>query len=409
MIALFELHEIIDSQRIRLKKLSSGMLRDTQIKALNTNHALIISGIRRCGKSTLLRQLFEVDAEKTLHLNFEDPRLAAFEFQDFERISKYAEDNEIVHFYLDEIQNIPKWENFVRFKLDEGYKVTLTGSNASLLSKELGTKLTGRHITKELFPFSFTEYLAFTNALRNQDALTNYLLMGGFPEYIRSEGNVDILTNIFNDILLRDIAVRHQIKQTQVIRSLAVFIVSNSANKMSANGLRKQFEIASTSTVNEYLNYLQDSYLFQSINKFSYSLKSQQVNPKKWYAIDSGLIAVNSKSFTPDTGRLLETIVYLHLRRSYTEIFYFSEKNECDFVVFKNKAIRLVVQVCFELTSMNKQREMAGLMEALHFFECNEGFIITYNQEDTIRSDEKTIRILPFYKWEEKLDSTENE
>lgn len=409
MIALFELHEIIDSQRIRLKKLSSGMLRDTQIKALNTNHALIISGIRRCGKSTLLRQLFEVDAEKTLHLNFEDPRLAAFEFQDFERISKYAEDNEIVHFYLDEIQNIPKWENFVRFKLDEGYKVTLTGSNASLLSKELGTKLTGRHITKELFPFSFTEYLAFTNALRNQDTLTNYLLMGGFPEYIRSEGNVDILTNIFNDILLRDIAVRHQIKQTQVIRSLAVFIVSNSANKMSANGLRKQFEIASTSTVNEYLNYLQDSYLFQSINKFSYSLKSQQVNPKKWYAIDSGLIAVNSKSFTPDTGRLLETIVYLHLRRSYTEIFYFSEKNECDFVVFKNKAIRLVVQVCFELTSMNKQREMAGLMEALHFFECNEGFIITYNQEDTIRSDEKTIRILPFYKWEEKLDSTENE
>ena len=324
-------------------------------------------------------------------------------------ISKYAEDNEIVHFYLDEIQNIPKWENFVRFKLDEGYKVTLTGSNASLLSKELGTKLTGRHITKELFPFSFTEYLAFTNALRNQDTLTNYLLMGGFPEYIRSEGNVDILTNIFNDILLRDIAVRHQIKQTQVIRSLAVFIVSNSANKMSANGLRKQFEIASTSTVNEYLNYLQDSYLFQSINKFSYSLKSQQVNPKKWYAIDSGLIAVNSKSFTPDTGRLLETIVYLHLRRSYTEIFYFSEKNECDFVVFKNKAIRLVVQVCFELTSMNKQREMAGLMEALHFFECNEGFIITYNQEDTIRSDEKTIRILPFYKWEEKLDSTENE
>jgi hypothetical protein len=401
MLTLFELHEIIESQLFRLSKISNGMVRNTDIKVLNTNHALIISGIRRCGKSTVLRQLFEADNEKKLHLNFEDPRLASFDFVDFERLSKYAENNEIVHFYLDEIQNIPQWENFVRFKLDEGYKVTLTGSNASLLSKELGTKLTGRHITKELFPFSFTEYLAFTNAMRNENSLTNYLLTGGFPEYIRSEGNVDILTNVFNDILFRDIAVRHQIKQTQLIRSLSVFIVSNSGNKMSANALRKQFEIASGSTVNEYLNYLEDSYLFQSIQRFSYSLKSQQVNPKKWYTIDSGLIAANSKSFTPDTGRLLETVVFLHLRRSFTEIFYFSEKNECDFVVFRNNAFQQAVQVCYELTSMNKQREIAGLMDALDFFDTNEGYIITYNQEDTIRIDNKTIHIVPFYKWDE--------
>lgn len=401
MITLFELHEIIESQLFRLSKISNGMVRNTDIKVLNTNHALIISGIRRCGKSTVLRQLFEADIEKKLHLNFEDPRLAAFDFGDFERLSKYAENNEIVHFYLDEIQNIPQWENFVRFKLDEGYKVTLTGSNASLLSKELGTKLTGRHITKELFPFSFTEYIAFTNALRNENSLTNYLLTGGFPEYIRSEGNVDILTNVFNDILFRDIAVRHQIKQTQLIRSLAVYIVSNSGNKMSANALRKQFEIASSSTVNDYLNYLQDSYLFQSINKFSYSLKSQQVNPKKWYTIDSGLIAANSKSFTPDIGRLLETVVFLHLRRSFTEIFYFSEKNECDFVVFRNNAFQHAVQACYELTSMNKQREFAGIMEALDFFDSNEGYIITYNQEDTIRIDNKIIHIVPFYNWNE--------
>ena len=406
MITLFELHEIIESQLFRLSKISNGMVRNTDIKVLNTNHALIISGIRRCGKSTVLRQLFEADNEKKLHLNFEDPRLAAFDFGDFERLSKYAENNEIVHFYLDEIQNIPQWENFVRFKLDEGYKVTLTGSNASLLSKELGTKLTGRHITKELFPFSFTEYLAFTNALRNENSLTNYLLTGGFPEYIRSEGNVDILTNVFNDILLRDIAVRHQIKQTQLIRSLAVYIVSNSGNKMSGNALRKQFEIASSSTVNEYLNYLQDSYLFQSINKFSYSLKSQQVNPKKWYTIDSGLIAANSKSFTPDIGRLMETVVFLHLRRSFTEIFYFSEKNECDFVVFRNNAFQHAVQACYELTSMNKQREFAGIMEALDFFDSNEGYIITYNQEDTIRIDNKIIHIVPFYKWDKSNSVT---
>jgi predicted AAA+ superfamily ATPase len=402
MITLFELQEIIDSQQQRLKRIGYGMLRSIPISAIATTHALIISGIRRCGKSTLLRQLIQRDSKNIVYLNFEDPRLAAFEFSDFERLGKYAENNGINHFYLDEIQNIPHWENFVRFKLDEGYNVTLTGSNASLLSKELGTKLTGRHITKELFPFSYLEYIEFTNQENTTDSLQKYMLTGGFPEFIRSE-NEEILSQVFNDILLRDIAVRHQLKQTQTIRSLAVYIISNSGNRMSANALRKQFEIASTSTINEYLNYLQDSYLFLSVNKFAYSLKVQQVNPKKWYAIDTGLITVNSRSFTPDYGRLLETLVYLQLRRNYTEIFYFAEKKECDFIVFKNSKIQVALQVCYEINATNKHREIEGLTEAMNFFQLTTGYIITFDQQDNMTDAGKTIEIIPFGKWVKEI------
>jgi len=402
MITLFELQEIIDSQQQRLKRIGSGMLRSIPISPVTTTHALIISGIRRCGKSTLLRQLMQRDSTNIVYLNFEDPRLATFDFSDFERLGKYAENSRINHFYLDEIQNIPHWENFVRFKLDEGYKVTLTGSNASLLSKELGTKLTGRHITKELFPFSYTEYLEFTNQENNAEALRKYMLKGGFPEYLSSE-NEEILSQVFNDILLRDIAVRHQLKQIQIIRSLAVYILSNSGNPMSANALRKQFEVASTSTINEYLNYLQDSYLFQSIQKFSYSLKVQQVNPKKWYAIDTGLITVNSRSFTPDYGRLLETLVFLHLRRNYTEIFYFAEKKECDFVVFKNSKIQSVIQVCYEINATNKHREIEGLTQAMDFFQLPTGYIITFDQQDTMTDAGKKIEIVSFWNWVKEI------
>lgn len=398
MVTQQQLNEVIDSQRKRLMNLQTGMERSLQVKQVLTTHAIIISGIRRCGKSTLLRQLIQKEQSKWLFLNFEDPRLSEFDIVDFERLGNYASANGTEHFYLDEIQNIDKWENFVRFKLDEGYKVTLTGSNASLLSKELGTKLTGRHLTLELFPFDYAEYLRFTEQLNDSVSLKKYMLCGGFPEYVKS-GNEEVLVTVFNDILLRDIAVRYQLKQVQLLRSMAVFLLSNSGNRISANALRKQFQIASTSTVNEYLSYLTDSYLFQSIQKFSYSLKVQQANPKKWYAIDTGMITVNSRNFTPDFGRLLETLVFLQLRRKFTEIYYFSDRKECDFVVFKNSKLVQCVQVCYELNTDNLQREIDGLTEALDFFQSEKGLIISFNQEDIFHNSNKKIEVVSYGTW----------
>lgn len=390
-----ELSNIIDNQQERLCKISNGMMRETCIEIPKSNHALVISGIRRCGKSTLMRQVWGNDNDNKLFLNFEDPRLTGFDFNDFEQLGNLAQERNIEHFYLDEIQNIPAWESFVRFKLDEGYKFIITGSNARLLSKELGTKLTGRHITKELFPFSYSEYLKFTLQEVNKKSVAKYIKVGGFPEFVKTEDEA-ILSNIFVDILLRDISVRHQIKQVEILKSLAVFLISNSSKLTSANALRKHLNIASTTTVNEYLSYLSDCYLFQTLPKFSYSQKAQQLNPKKCYAIDTGLINVNSVSFSDDVGRLLETAVFLHFRRIYTEIFYFSSKKECDFVVFEKSKLQGVYQVCCEINSQNKYREIEGLLEAMNFFGVSCGTIITLSQKDTLKIEDKTVELVPF-------------
>jgi predicted AAA+ superfamily ATPase len=398
MFLVDELLKISDSQKERLSKMPLGLPRDCAICSPKSNHALIISGIRRCGKSTLMRQLWDKDTESKLFLNFEDPRLTGFEYADFEQLGTIAENLQIEHFYLDEIQNIPNWENFVRFKLDEGYKFTITGSNARLLSKELGTKLTGRHITKELFPFSYNEYLEFTKQKPGNNSIINYINVGGFPEFVKIQDE-EILSTVFSDILIRDIAIRYQIKQVDILKSLAVFLISNQAKLASANALRKCFNIPSTTTVNDYLYFLNDCYLFQSISKFSFSHKVRQLNPKKWYAIDTGLVNANSRSFSYDIGRLLETIIFLHFRRLSYEIFYYSEKRECDFVIFAQSQFRGVYQVCSELNSHNKNREVEGLLDAMIFFNTNSGTIITLNQKDVIKIENKTIILIPAFEF----------
>jgi len=156
------IEQVIDSQKERLNQLETGLLREVSGYPALTSHALIVTGIRRCGKSTLLQQINKIINEPSIYLNFEDPRLAGFDTGDFNRFQEVVTSRKTECLFFNEIQNTEKWENFVRFRLDEGYRIFITGSNASMLSMELGTKLTGRHISKELFPFSFSEYLSFT-------------------------------------------------------------------------------------------------------------------------------------------------------------------------------------------------------------------------------------------------------
>jgi predicted AAA+ superfamily ATPase len=263
---------------------------------------------------------------------------------------------------------------------------------------ELGTKLTGRHITKELFPFSYNEYLEYSNQKANANSVISYINSGGFPEFLKTY-NEEILSTVFLDILIRDIAIRYQIKQVDTLKILAVFLISNQAKLLSANALRKYFNIASTTTVNEYLNFLIDCYLFTPIPKCSYSQKVQQLNPKKWYAIDTGLTIANSRSFTQDLGRLLETAVFLYFRRLSYDIFYFLEKKECDFVVFYQSQLIGVYQVCYEINSQNKHREVEGLIEAMKHFDVNRGTIITIQQKDVLKIDNMTIEMIPAFEF----------
>ena len=159
------------------------------------------------------------------------------------------------------------------------------------------------------------------------------------------------------------------------------------------------FEVGSTNTITEYLSHLEDSYLLQFVPKFDYSLRKQMVNPRKVYAIDTGMVSVNSGSFTEDSGRLLENLVYLHLRRANKEIYYFSEKGECDFLVFSKGNIQEVVQVCYDLNADNLDRELNGVLEALTFFNKKEGKIITFRQKDRFEKDGRVIEVIPCHEF----------
>lgn len=398
MIAKDLLQEVVFTQREDLRRRNMGLVRrELDNFSLLNSHALIISGIRRCGKSTLLRQWLENEYKGAFYLNFEDPRLYGFSIEDFQKLDQLIVEANQKELFLDEIQVVEGWERYLRQKLDqEDYKLVVTGSNASLLSRELGTKLTGRHIVKELFPFSFAQFCEFREIPKSSDSSAKYLAMGGFPEYLKSE-RIELLHQLLDDLLLRDIAVRFGVRDVKSLQNLAIFLISNVSKSVSGNNLRKTLEIKATSTVMEYFSYLEESWLFFFVPKFAYSQRRQLINPKKVYSIDTGLVSANSRSFSEDQGRRFENMVFLHFRRKYSEIYYFAEQHECDFVVFDRKGLVELVQVCIELNPDNLKRELEGLWEAMRFFGKKEGLLVTHSQEDNYVQDGLSVRVLPFH------------
>lgn len=395
MLAQSLIAEVIDSQNENwLKKEDSVKREELSGITIYDSFAGIITGIRRCGKSTLLRQLLPMVKGNSLFLNFEDPRLSGFENDDFRRLDNELKSRKVKNLFLDEIQTLTNWELYVRQKLDEGFHVIVTGSNATLLSKELGTKLTGRHLSTELFPFSYSEYLRFKKIKDSQKAIENYLNEGGFPEFLKLQ-NPEILRQLLDDILLRDIAVRYAVRDVNSLRRLAVYLISNIGKPVSATKLTQLFNIKATSTILEFFSYLQDAYLVQFVPKFSYSAQVQIRNPKKVYAIDLGLFSHNSITFTEENGRRLENLVYLHFRRQGKEIYYFNENKECDFIISENGKVVQAVQACYEINEDNLKREIEGLTEALDYFKMKEGIIVTLNQTDLYRIGDKEIKVIP--------------
>jgi len=395
------LKKIVESQLKDLESLELGIQREKLTKInLNLPHATIISGIRRCGKSTLLHQLMK---ENPNYFNFEDPRAVNFELQDFEKLIEiFKELNKSNLYFFDEIQNVPKWELAIRSLLDKGKKVIITGSNASLLSKELGTRLTGRHINYELFPFSYQEMLNLIKQKPNIKSFTEYLNKGGFPEYLKYKKQ-EILHELLKDIVIRDIVVRHKIRNSKTMRELAIYLLTNVGKEISLNKLTKTFNIKSVNTTASFISFLEESYLIFVLPKFSYSLKKQLINPKKIYSIDNGISNVNSASFSSDKGRMLENIVFQNLRRKYQKIYYFKEKHECDFIIKDKQTI--AIQVCYNLNEENKEREINGLKEAMSELKLNKGLILTFNQEDKLTIEDKIISVIPIWKWLTKIPS----
>ncbi|MHB0854657.1 MAG: ATP-binding protein [Rectinema subterraneum] len=395
-----ELREIAASQKEAVESLDTGLPRT----ALGTlpdirSHALIVSGIRRCGKSTLLHQFTRTRGRSYFYLNFDDLRLLDFTTSDYALLDTIITESGADLLFFDEIQSAEHWELYLRQKLDEQYQIIATGSNASLLSGELGTKLTGRHITKELYPFSYSEFLAFRNKPRGIDSLNEYLERGGFPEYLKT-GNPDILTQLQTDILYRDIAVRHGIRDIASLKRLFVYLLSNAANLVSPSKLTQIVGAKSPSTILDYFSHFEAAYLLERVPRFSWSAKAQALAPKKLYIVDPGLIRTGSVAYTKNEGSFLENFIFMELRRLTSNICYFSDNAaECDFIVNAHREKPLCIQVCSHLNHDNEAREIKGLMKALSCFDLAEGYIITAAARDEIITQGKKLHVIPA--WED--------
>ncbi len=392
MILINELKYVIEDQNSYIDK--RKFIKRNIALDKKTDRVVVISGVRRSGKSTILKQHFS-DSAACICLNFEDPRLENFELSDFQKLEEIAKKNNKDTFIFDEIQNVKDWEKFVRSAHDKSYKIFITGSNASMLSKELGTRLTGRYKQIELFPFNYFEFLKFTDLEASTKSFNEFLVGGGFPEYLR-EQNFEYLRTLLKDIVIRDIAVRRNIRNEHLLVRLSVFLMSNVGKEFSYNNITRILNIKSVRTTIDYCDYLQESYLLEFIPRFAFSIKQQQANPKKVYSIDTGMANANSLSVQDDFGRLLENYVYLQLRHYSKDIQYFrDDKTECDFLIKNNNVFSHAIQVCWKLDSNNLQRELNGLKNAMDTAKIENGLIITLDQEDRFGD----IDVVPIWKW----------
>lgn len=375
--------------------------------------------MRRAGKSTLLLQLISSHFKwnEIYYFNFEDERLINFTVQDFNYL--YETMIELYGlkkiFFFDEIQNVPEWERFVRRLSDEKIKFIITGSNASLLSKELGTKLTGRYVQVELLPYSFKEFLSYhkINYTENSYAITTeraiikkyfneYLLNGGIPEYITYQ-SPELLIMLYENIIYKDILVRYEVHDVRAFRELARYLMSNIGTLISYSKLKHILNLGSVNTVKNYLHYLENSYLILTIESYAYSVLKQTISQKKIYVIDTGLANKVGIQFSPNTGKYLENIVFLELRQRFTHIYYYKTANqlEVDFLVLENKKVQLLIQVCETLTNeKTRQREINALKTAMIELNLSKAILLTLDESEEIHLGPKQIIvILPVYQW----------
>jgi len=376
------------------------------------NRILILTGLRRSGKSTILRQIIQ-KMPKYCYVNFEDERFIDFKAQEFEQLNEVLIEvyNNPTTYFFDEIQNINKFETFVRRLQDQGKKVVITGSNASLLSKELGTRLTGRYKSFEIYPFSFNEYLKFYKVRPDKEwfyltekkvqliqLFEKYLAIGGMPEYIKNK-DMDYIRTIYENILYRDVIVRYLIKKQKLLKELVNILMTNISSLFTYNSLKKTLGLSNAITVKEYISYLHNSYLFFELQKFDFSIKKQLNAPKKIFVIDPVFHQLCGLNFSLNKGKILENIVFIELRRNRKEVYYYSNKNECDFLIKDGTKIIEAIQVCYLLDDTNKERELNGLLEAMKTFHLKKGLLLTQDQDEEIIENGKKIEVLPVWKW----------
>lgn len=382
---------------------------------LQTSEILIISGIRRCGKSVLMQQIRDRLVEKDFFFNFDDERLANFKLDDFQKLQECFVElfGEQHTYYFDEIQNIAGWERFVRRLYNAGNKIIITGSNARMLSRELGTHLTGRYIQVEIYPFSFQEYLAMNEIPVNAKTLytttgratmvksfVKYMECGGFPKFLQ-DGSVSYLTSLYESIIYRDILTRNGLTNEKEMLEMMFYLASNATKRVTYSSLGKVVGIQHPDTIKNYLEYIQQTYLISQLFRYDPSVKKQMMSPKKIYFVDNAIIKRIGFNATENNGVFLENLVFIELKRRGWDVYYYADKKECDFIVRKGLHISDAYQVTLKMDSpQTREREIAGVREAMQAYSLSKGYILTFEGKETINFDDGTIvEVVPVWEW----------
>ncbi len=398
-------------------KAKSIITRDAiEYVTLKNPTAFVILGVRRSGKSTLSEQLFF--ERKFGYINFDDERLLGVDKNDLNVILQifyelYGSDLENI--ILDEIQLVPGWEPFVS-RLRDTKKVIVTGSNSKLLSGELSTRLTGRHVDLLLFPFSFHEFLvykqwnpprAFSTVDRAEviKLMNEYVLSGGFAEQF-TQGR-QIIRNIYNDIITKDVVIRHKIKHIDDLRQVARFLVSNSSKEFTYSSLRSITKVKNLITLSNWIRYLEEAYLIFKVERFSYKLKQTILAPKKIYCVDSGIIEEVSPEPTDNKGRLMENIAAIELIKESKnggkyEVFYWKDHQgrEVDFVVKMGRTVSQLVQVTYASSrEAIDSREINSLILASRELRCDNLLVLTWDYEGSAVLEGKKLIFVPLWRW----------
>lgn len=412
---------IIKEQREELEtiekkeKIISRELIDKAASYLAYPNILAVLGIRRCGKSIFSYLLAK--GHSFGYINFDDERLAGIKTEDLNKILQafYGLYGDPEYIILDELQNIYKWELFAN-RLRRTKKVIITGSNSKMLSGELSAHLTGRYIDLILSPFSFREFLSLYNIKQAEvyttkeraeilNCLEQYFKIGGFPE-VHKFGK-EILARIYNDIVTKDILLRHQIKKIEEIKNMAHYLITNFAQEFSYRKLSNIFHVRNVSTLSKWIAFLENSFLIFHLERFSFKLKQQFIAPKKIYCQDNGLINAVAFNFLENIGRLMENSIAIELLRkksidSMLEVYYWKDyqQREVDFVIKKKQKVVSLIQV----TNVNSkeevaEREIKALLRASLELKCDNLLIITYDFEAEEQIAGKTIKFIPLWQW----------
>lgn len=372
--------------------------------AIRPGRATVLTGIRRAGKSILQAQLMRRLDTAAVYCNFEDTRLFGLSPEDFPTFLALVDElfpGRPV--FLDEVQEVEGWQRLVRALVDRRRAVCVTGSNASILGRELGTKLTGRHDSHEVFPFSYREFCAYTGGEPGAVSLRGYLELGGFPGFLRDPRD-QVLQELLRDVVQRDVAARHGVRDTRHLMNLLLFLLAHAGQTFSLQGLTKTLAVPTVAQTSRYVSFLEDAYLVWGVPKFSPSFRRRVVAPHKYFGIDAGLSRANSPQPQPDLGRRLETVVAQHLRRRASStgargraaVAYAGERDrwECDLVTGDE-----AIQVCFELTPANRAREVAGVIEGSRLPGRRHPRIVTFDQSDRLREDGVDVDVVPAWQW----------